>query len=232
MRLRKKWWAKPEMEKDHKVIFTPTEYKGKWKELFGNANPIHLELGCGRGRFISELAAVNPNINYIAVDAHNELLVYVLRKVNEKNLNNIRIIPLFIENIGTIFASDEVDKIYINFCNPWPNKRHHKRRLTHPNFLKIYQTFLKIKGEIWFKTDDESLFLDSLEYFNRIGYEELYVTNDLHHSDVQGNIMTEYEEKFLHQGVKIKYGRFSNRVKVPLILPLSKLESGGHFLQG
>ena len=210
MRLRKKWWAKPELEKDPKVIFTPSEHKGKWKDFFGNDHPIYLELGCGRGRFINQLAKMNPNINYIALDAHNELLIHVLRKANECQLNNIKVIPLYIENIGDIFAQDEIEKIYINFCNPWPNRRHHKRRLTHPNFLKIYQNFLKNGSEIWFKTDDELLFTDSLKYFEVAGFNELYKTYDLYQSDLRGNIMTEYEEKFCNQGIKIKFGRFRN----------------------
>ena len=210
MRLRKKWWAKPELEKDYKVLFTPSEYEGKWKDLFGNDHPIHLELGCGRGRFINQLARMNTNINYIALDAHNELLVHVLRKANESHLTNVKIIPIHIENIAGIFAPDEIEKIYINFCNPWPNRRHHKRRLTHPNFIRLYQTFLKNGSEIWFKTDDELLFTDSLKYFEDAGFNELYRTYDLYQSDFQGNIMTEYEEKFCNQGIKIKFGRFEN----------------------
>lgn len=208
MRLRKKWWAGPELEKDNKVILTPSEFKGKWQELFGNDQPIHLELGCGRGRFITELARVNTNINYIAIDVHNELLVKVLRKANENNLNNVRIIPMNIENIGEVFASDEIEKIYINFCNPWPSNRHQRRRLTHPNFLRLYQTFLKQGAEVWFKTDDESLFIKSLEYFKDSGFTELFRTYDIGQSDFQGNIQTEYEEKFSSQGIRIKFGRF------------------------
>lgn len=209
MRLRKKPWAKPELEKDNRVIFNPTEFQGKWNECFGNAFPIHLELGCGRGSFITQLAKINPEINYIAIDIHPELLVYVLRKTNENKLNNLRIIPLYIENIGNIFAPDEIEKIYINFCNPWPNKRHHKRRLTHPNFLKMYQSFLKENAEVWFKTDDESLFTDSLEYFQSQGFKEVFKTYNLQESDFEGNIMTEYEEKFLEQGIRIKSAQFS-----------------------
>lgn len=143
MRLRKKPWAKPELEKDNKVIFNPSEFQGKWNECFNNDFPIHLELGCGRGSFIAQLAKLNPKINYIAIDIHPELLVYVLRKANENKLTHLRIIPMYIENIGDIFAPDEIEKIYINFCNPWPNKRHHKRRLTHPNFLKCITVFSK-----------------------------------------------------------------------------------------
>lgn len=208
MRLRKKWWAKPELENDNKVIFNPWEYKGKWNKLFVNDHPIHLELGCGRGRFINQLASINTNINYIAIDVHNELLVHVLRKANEILLNNLRIIPINIENVRDIFAQDEIEKIYINFCNPWPSKRHHKRRLTHPNFLKLYKSFLKDGSEIWFKTDDDLLFRDSLEYFASSGFLELYKTYDLHQSNFPENIMTEYEEKFCSLGTKIKFGRY------------------------
>jgi len=208
MRLRKKSWAKPELERDDKVIFNPSEYKGKWGELFGDEHPIHLELGCGRGRFINELARMNTNINYIALDAHNELLVQVLRKANENHLKNLKIISLNIENIADIFAQDEIEKIYINFCNPWPNRRHHKRRLTHSKFLILYQSFLKNGAEIWFKTDDESLFIDSRKYFNVGGFNELYITHDLYQSDFNENIRTEYEEKFCEQGISIKFGRF------------------------
>lgn len=208
MRLRKKKWAKPELEKDSKVIFDPAQFKRKWREFFGNDAPIQLELGCGRGSFITQLAEKNPNINYIAIDIHNELLVYVLRKVNEKNLNNVRIIPMYIENIGNVFDHEEIDRVYINFCNPWPNKRHHKRRLTHPNFLRIYKTFLNSESEIWFKTDDDLLFADSLEYFKAEGFKEIYKTLDLHQSGFKENIRTEYEEKFSEQGIKIKFGIF------------------------
>jgi tRNA (guanine-N7-)-methyltransferase len=184
MRLRKKPWAKPELERDEKVIFNPIDFQGKWKEIFDNDFPIHLELGCGRGSFITQLAKLNPQINYIAIDIHPELLVYVLRKANDNKINNLRIIPMYIENIGSVFTFNEIEKIYINFCNPWPNKRHHKRRLNHPNFLKLYKSFLKENAEIWFKTDDEFLFEDSLEYFQSQGFREVYKTYDLQHSDL------------------------------------------------
>lgn len=208
MRLRKKSWAKPELEKDPKVVFNPSEDKGEWKGCFGNDHPIHLELGCGRGKFISQLAAFNPDNNYIAIDIHNELLVYVLRKVNENKSENVRILPMYIEKIGEVFAPEEIDRIYINFCNPWPNKRHHKRRLTHPNFLRVYKTFLKPGSEIWFKTDDDQLFDDSLEYFNHEGFEAVYKTVDLHNSHYKGTPTTEYEEKFMTQGLQIKFAIF------------------------
>lgn len=208
MRLRKKWWARPEMEKDEKSIMDPFPLKGKWQEHFGNDNPIHVELGCGKGQFISTLAKQNPDINYIAIDLKDEVLVFVLRKINEMGLTNVRIIPVFIERIDEIFSEDEISKIYINFCNPWPKVSHHKRRLTHPRFLTKYKTFIKKGTEVWFKTDDDDLFESSLEYFKDEGFEELYRTWDLLDSDFEGNVMTEYEEKFSSFGMKIKFGIF------------------------
>ncbi|MDA8229621.1 MAG: tRNA (guanosine(46)-N7)-methyltransferase TrmB [Desulfitobacterium hafniense] len=214
MRIRKKRWAKPEMEKDHKVIYNPTELKGKWKDIFGNDNPIHLELGCGKGNFITKVAELNKNINYIAIDVYDEVLVYVLIKANENKLENIRIIPINIELLGNVFTQDEIEKIYINFCTPWPNRRHQKRRLTHPNFLRIYKNFLRLKSEVWFKTDDDLLFKDSLQYFKDEGFTEIYKTFDLHQSDYEDNTMTEYEEKFSSQGIKIKFGMFRHESTV------------------
>lgn len=208
MRLRKKWWARPEMEKDYKVVLSPEELRGKWQDCFGNDNPIYLELGCGKGSFITGMALANKNINFIAIDMLDEVLVYALRKANENELENVRIIPLNIEKISEIFAPGEIDRIYLNFSTPWPKKRHNKRRLTHPGFLKQYQGFLKKDKEIWFKTDNEDFFNDSLEYFREQDFGEEYKTFDLHQSDFQGNVMTEYEEKFAQMGVNIKFGIF------------------------
>lgn len=208
MRLRKKWWARPEMEQDSKAIFDPVSKKGRWHEEFGNDNPIHLELGCGKGRFISELASMDRNKNYVAIDLKDEVLVFALRKINELGLDNVRIIPMLVENIETVFGEDEVERIYINFCNPWPKASHNKRRLTHPRFLTKYKGFLKPGGEVWFKTDDDELFEHSLEYFREEGFEERYRSLDLAVSGFEGNIKTEYEEKFTAFGVNIKFGIF------------------------
>lgn len=208
MRLRKKWWARPEMEADEKSVIEPWGMKGMWKDSFKNDNPIHLELGCGKGLFISTLAEKNKDINYVAIDLKDEVLIFVLRKINEMGISNVRLIPMFIERIDEIFTKDEVSKIYINFCNPWPKVSHHKRRLTHPRFLKKYKTFLKPGSEIWFKTDDDDLFEASLDYFKEEGFTEIFKTWDLHESDFEDNIKTEYEEKFSSFGVKIKFGIF------------------------
>lgn len=208
MRLRRKAWARPELEKDPKVIYNPTDFKGRWQEVFNNNYPIHLELGCGRGRFISQCAELNSNINYIAIDLYDEVLVKALRKINEKGLTNVRIVPTNIDKLGEIFDTDEIEKIYINFCNPWPSRRHHHKRLTHPDFLKVYKKIMKDHSKIWFKTDDDGLFKDSLNYFASERLIENFKTLDLHQSGFQDNIMTEYEEKFSGQGIRIKCGIF------------------------
>ncbi len=208
LRLRKKRWARPEIEKDPKAILNPCEFKGKWKDVFENEHPIHLELGCGKGSFITELAKTNPKINYIAIDTYDEMIAYALRKLKANDLSNVRMLPMNIEHITEIFSKNEIERIYINFCNPWPSRRHNRRRLTHTDFLERYKTFLKKGSEVWFKTDDDLLFGDSLKYFEEAGFDELYRTSDLYRSDFQENIPTEYEEKFIQQGITIKFSIF------------------------
>lgn len=205
MRLRKKWWARPELESSPLFVTRPSDHFGKWNEEFGNNNPIHLELGCGRGRFITEKAKTNPNINYIGIDLKDEVLIYTLRNIVEAEALNVRIIPLNIQLIEGIFAENEISKIYINFCNPWPKDRHKKRRLTHSKFLNQYKKFLKPNSEIWFKTDDTELFEESQEYFKESGFTLEYKTYDLHNSDFKENIVTEYEEKFASRGMKTMF---------------------------
>lgn len=205
MRLRKKWWARPEMEESPLVITEPREYKGRWKEIFNNDNEIYLELGCGRGEFVTKNAIDNPDKNYIAIDLKDEVLVYVLRKVKEAELDNVRIIPLEIAFITEIFDKNEISRIYINFCNPWPKDRHNKRRLTHTRFLEKYKQFIKPDTEIWFKTDNRELFDASLDYMNHSEFEVLFHTYDLHSSGFQPNVVTEYEKKFASKGMNIMF---------------------------
>lgn len=202
MRLRKKWWARPELEESNLFVPKASDNKGKWHEVFGNSNPIYLELGCGRGGFLTKHAEENPNINYVAIDLKDEVLIYGLHKLQEKNLQNARLTAMNIDFIEDVFEKDEVSKIYINFCNPWPKDRHNKRRLTHTRFLEKYKKFLKKGSEIWFKTDDTDLFNASQEYFKESGFEIEFLTYDLHKSDFVGNVMTEYESKFTSLGMK------------------------------
>lgn len=205
MRLRKKWWARPELEESSLFIAKPEEYCGKWHEVFKNINDIHLELGCGRGRFLSERAKQNPNINYIGIDLKDEVLIYTLKSVEEAEVSNARIAALNIQLIEGVFEKDEISKIYINFCNPWPKDRHKKRRLTHTKLLTEYKKFLKQGSEIWFKTDDTGLFEESIEYFKESSFEITYITYDLHNSDFKDNIVTEYESKFTKRGMKTMF---------------------------
>ncbi|SHK15643.1 tRNA (guanine-N(7)-)-methyltransferase [Hathewaya proteolytica DSM 3090] len=206
MRLRKNWAARPQMEASSFCIYNPYELKGKWHEVFQNENPIELELGCGRGAFITELAMKNPQVNYIAVDLKDEVLIYVLRKIEENNIENIRIMPINIMLMKDVFDKDEINKIYLNFSTPWPKDRHNKRRLTYGIFLNMYKEFLVQGGEIWFKTDNEPFFNDSLQYFKSEGFSIEYLTYNLHESEYDKiNIKTEYETKFSSMGMKIMF---------------------------
>ena len=212
MRIRYKKWARPELEASKFYIDNPEEMKGKWKEYFKNDNPIHLELGCGKGQFISELASENLNINYIAIDLIDAMLGLAKRNVEakykEKNIEpkNIVLTRFDIERILLILDSkDEIERIYINFCNPWPKGKHRKKRLTHTRQLEKYREFLKDNGEIYFKTDDDDLFNSSLIYLEEAGFEVLNKTYDLHKENIFGkNIETEHEKMFSEQGINIK----------------------------
>lgn len=212
MRIRFKKWARPELEACNFYIDNPEDYIGKWRELFNNDNPIYIELGCGKGSFISQLASQNKKINYIAVDLVDAMLGLAKRKIEEtykeKNLeiDNIKITRYDIERILNIFNKDDhIERIYINFCNPWPRGKHHKKRLTHARQLEKYNQFLADNSEIYFKTDDDNLFNDSLGYFTKTGYEIEKKTYDLEmEENFWNNIETEHEKMFKEQGIKIK----------------------------
>lgn len=217
MRMRNKPWAKEELNKSKIYITSPEEYKGKWKEIFKNPdNPIHLELGCGKGFFVKTAALQNPNINYIAIDLVDVILGVANRNIQEefagKEINNLILTRYNVEEIDKIFDNrDDIQRIYINFCNPWPKPRHKKRRLTHMRQLEKYKTFLQKNGEIYFKTDDDNLFRESLEYFEQAGFKTIKTTNDLNNMpEFWQNIETEHEIKFKNQGIKIKAGIFNN----------------------
>ena len=213
MRIRYKPWARPELEASSFYEDNPEEYKGKWKEKFKNKeNPIHLELGCGKGQFISRLASKNSNINYIAIDLVDAMLGLAKRNVEEeykvqnKEVDNLILTRFDIERILLILnKEDNIKRIYINFCNPWPRGKHRKKRLTHTRQLEKYKEFLDDNGEIYFKTDDDDLFASSLIYFEESGFEIVKRTYDLHsETDFWDNIETEHEKMFSEQGIKIK----------------------------
>lgn len=211
MRIRHKPWAKPELEACPFYIKEPEKTIGRWNDIFPHPErPLYVELGCGKGGFISQIAPEYPEINFIAIDIKNEMLVLAKRKLEaayrEKGMptDNIRIAIQNIERIDMVWSeTDKADRIYINFCNPWPKKKHKKHRLTHTRQLLNYKRFLR--GEIWFKTDDDGLFEESLEYFKEAGYKIKFSTHDLHSETDIENFMTEHEKMFTEEGKKIKF---------------------------
>ena len=213
MRIRYKKWARPELEASSFYVDNPEELRGKWKTRFKNPNlPLNLELGCGKGQFISVLASENLEQNYIAIDLVDAMLGLAKRNVEEiykeKNIEpeNVILTRFDIDRILLILSEeDKVERIYINFCNPWPKGKHRKKRLTHTRQLEKYKTFLKDDGEIYFKTDDDDLFNSSLTYFEEAGFKIIQKTYDLHSEpDFWYNIETEHEKMFSDQGIKIK----------------------------
>ena len=213
MRIRFKPWARPELEASEFYRDNPEDLKDKWINEFKNKeNPIHLELGCGKGQFISQIAVQNPNINYIAIDLVDAMLGLAKRNVeqvyqeNNKEIDKVLLTRFDIERINLILGKqDNIKRIYINFCNPWPKGKHRKKRLTHTRQLEKYKEFLSEDGEIYFKTDDDELFAGSLTYFEESGFEILSKTYDLHLEPIwQNNIETEHEKMFSEQGIKIK----------------------------
>ncbi len=211
MRMRRKPQARPQLAVCPYNIADPAALKGKWQQEFGNNNPIYLELGCGKGNFIAEHAVAHPQVNYIAIDIKSEVLWDTMKHIDAefaaKNCSpeNIRIMSHDIERIHLMLEKpDKIARIYINFCNPWPKDAHKKHRLTHTRQLMKYREFLVDGGEIWFKTDDDELFAESLDYFKESGFEPMFLTYDLHASDFEGNVQTEHEKKFSAQGIKIK----------------------------
>lgn len=182
------------------VISNPEECKGKWSQIFGNEHPIHVEVGSGKGRFITGMAAQHPEVNYIGIDIQMTVLSYALDRVLEVGLPNIKLLQVDGSSLSNYFSEAEIDRLYLNFSDPWPKKRHEKRRLTYKTFLDTYKEILPEKGEIHFKTDNRGLFEYSLASFSQYGMILKQVWLDLHASDFEGNVMTEYEEKFSSKG--------------------------------
>lgn len=212
MRIRRKPWARPELAVCPFFVGEPTNNRGKWRYAFKKEQPLHLELGCGKGSFAAQIALKNPDINYLAVDIKSDMLGVARRNTvklfeeNNASVDNLLLAVHNVEQIEDLMApEDRVERIYINFCNPWPRGKHNKRRLTYPIKLEKYKEFLVRGGEIRFKTDDLPLFNDSLEYFEQCGYEIVCKTNDLHNSEVKDNILTEHEIMFSNEGIKINY---------------------------
>ena len=212
MRIRKKKWARPELEACPFYTDYPEKNRGKWHSAFEKEQPIHMELGCGKGSFMARLAIENPDINYIAVDMVDAMLGLAKRNIEAsfkekgKEVTNIILTRHDVERILLFMnEQDVVERIYINFCNPWPKPKHKKKRLTHSKQLELYKVFLKENGEIYFKTDDDGLFQESLKYFKDSGFTIESYTYDLHKEAIfENNIITEHEKMFSDKGIKIK----------------------------
>lgn len=202
MRLRNIQGARDAIAESPLVIHEPEKAKGNWRELFGNSNPIRIEIGMGKGKFIHELAGRNPGINYVGIEKYSSVLLRALQKMDEEMRENLLFIRMEAEDIGEVFAPGEVDRIYLNFSDPWPKDRHAKRRLPSKEFLARYDRILKKDGILEFKTDNRELFEFALEELPEAGWKTDFVTYDLHRDSekMKSNIMTEYEEKFSLKG--------------------------------
>ena len=217
MRLRHLPGSEQQIEESPFVISGPEEFRGQWNMFFGNENPLHIEVGMGKGRFITELAAAHPEINYIGIERYTSVLLKAVEKRSLLFLPNLYFLCVDARTLPDIFAEGEVDRIYLNFSDPWPKDRHAKRRLTSPQFMALYDRILAPEGQVEFKTDNMGLFDYSLESIPEAGWTITASTKDLHHSDMaEGNIMTEYEAKFSAMGnpicklIAVRHGE-SNR---------------------
>ncbi len=203
MRLRNITGSREIIAENKYVAHEPEKYKGRWKkEVFDNDNPIHIEIGMGKGRFIMELAQKNPGINYVGIEKYSSVLLRAIQKMQANELDNLVFIRMDAEYITDVFSEDETDRIYLNFSDPWPKDRHAKRRLMSGNFLDKYRQMLKKDGVVEFKTDNRALFDFAMEEAPSAGWEILEHTYDLHNDEdmMRGNIMTEYEERFSSEG--------------------------------
>lgn len=203
MRLKNIKGASEKVQNGKYIINNPNQYRGKWHKLFNNNNPIYIEIGMGKGKFILENALRNPNINYIGIEMYDSVILRAIQKTDELELSNLYLIRMDARLIEEVFDR-EINRIYLNFSDPWPKERHAKRRLTSPRFLARYDQIFKDKAKIIMKTDNALLFEYSLESLKDYGYNIDYVTYDLHR-EKEDIITTEYEDKFVKNGVKINY---------------------------
>lgn len=202
MRLRNITGADVYIEQSEFVVRDFKGQKGNWKAVFMNENPIHIEVGMGKGRFLMDLAALNPDINYVGIEMYSSVLLRAVQKMEENTLENLRFIRMDAREIEEVFDKEEVDKIYLNFSDPWPKDRHAKRRLPSRQFLARFNNILKEDGNLEFKTDNKDLFDFAVEEVEPAGWKIDAITYDLHNDEKmnQGNVMTEYEEKFSSKG--------------------------------
>ena len=186
------------------AVLNPVNHKGKWNELFGNSNHVHVEIGCGKGGFILELARRNPEINYVAIEKCLDVIILAMEKIKAAEIKNVKFYCGDANNLTDIFENGEVERIYLNFSDPWKKSKQAKRRLTYVTFLEKYKQILTGDGQVHFKTDNRPLFDFSLEQFEEFGANVFELTFDLHNSEYnENNIMTEYEKNFSEKGFTI-----------------------------
>lgn len=201
MRLRNIKGSREVIATNEFVVQEAENRRGQWQAVFGNENPVQIEIGMGKGQFIMELARRNPDINYVGIEKYSSVLIRAIEKRSQEDLPNLLFVRMDAEHIAEVFGEEEVDRIYLNFSDPWPKDRHAKRRLTSKEFLARYDQCLKRDGFIQFKTDNRPLFDFTLEQAAEVGWQTSEVSYDLHHSEyVEGNIMTEYEQRFSAEG--------------------------------
>lgn len=204
MRLRKVANANEILQKNPDyVILQPQAYKGKWGQYFNNNNPIHIEIGTGKGKFIHEMAEIFPNINFIGIEVVESVIIRAVQRIKQNPLPNVILLCVDAMLLNDVFEVNEVSRIYLNFSDPWPKNRHEKRRLTYKSFLEIYQKILIAKGDIHFKTDNQKLFEYSLTSMSEAGMVFKNISLDLHNSNIAINVLTEYEERFSNLGMRI-----------------------------
>lgn len=201
MRVRHKPWAKDKLQEYSNIaISNPEQHKGNWKNVFQKEAPLYVEIGTGKGDFITGMAESHPRVSFVGIEMMASIIVTALDKVLDSEVSNVKLLNCDARNLSSIFAENELDRIYLNFSDPWPKNRHEKRRLTYRGFLELYEKVLKPGGEIHLKTDNQGLFDYSLESFAEYGLEVKNVVRDLHIMESAGNIMTEYERKFSEMG--------------------------------
>ncbi|KHF39673.1 tRNA (guanosine(46)-N7)-methyltransferase TrmB [Halalkalibacter okhensis] len=204
MRLRNIPGAKDELKQYPTIVVQdPSQYKGSWNKLFNNDNPIHVEVGTGKGQFLVGMSELHPDVNFIGIEKYDSVLLRALEQVKELDRPNLKFLNEDVEDILNFFQKGEIERLFINFTDPWPKNRHEKRRLTYKGFLEMYEQVLVDGGEIHFKTDNQGLFEYSLESFAGYGMTLHNVSLDLHRSGIKGNVMTEYERKFSSKGMRI-----------------------------
>lgn len=203
MRLKKVKNALERIKQSTYYVDNPQIYKSNWQKIFQNDNPIHIEIGMGKGNFIIGMAKLNKDINYIGIEMYDSVMVKAIEKLKaEEELNNLKLILLDAQKINDVFDK-EISRIYLNFSDPWPKSKHAKRRLTSKEFLEKYDNIFKKQKEIFQKTDNNDLFEFSILSLEEAGFELKNVTRDLHSTNIENNVMTEYEEKFSKAGIKI-----------------------------